>query len=652
MRKFIKILFVLLITLLALTGIKAKAETYLGYADSSSEPVKCTLVENNEEAVAYYVTYTFLPKEKNQGGSSFTPTMDVNPNWSDASLAERTAIALYWRCPFIKMDRAELYDAVMKVLYNGYPNNYSGIQAKYNLSNDEFRYITQYAILHFTSEGFDPNGTGDATALGFTDQSWIDTWESNSKYKAAYRELINTSNLTYSPYFRLDIYGSGDGIAGACTLLVAKTAYTKVHVTKVWDDNDNQDGIRPDKVVFQLLANGVEVAGQQLELDAENNWSSAFPGTNQEGRLDKYDSNGTPIEYTVKEVTEVSGYGAPVYQAGVSGDYGDHIEYTVTNARKAETTEISGTTIWDDKDNQDGKRPTSITVNLLAGGVKIDSKEVTADNDWKYTFTGLAKYKDSQEIKYSVTAEAVKDYETKVSGTDITNTHVPETIEISGTKTWDDNDDQDGKRPTSITVNLLVDGVKVDSKKVTADDDWKYSFKELAKYKAGQEIKYSITEEAVEDYEAKVSGTDITNTHTPETTDITVTKVWDDKDDKEKKRPDSIKVTLKANDKDIQTVTITAKDDWKCELTELPTYEKGKKIKYSLSEKDVPNYKNVSIEEDESGNFEITNQIKKKYQFPSVGGSGSISYYVIGLTAVLFALIFMVVRFYKNQVKL
>lgn len=109
---------------------------------------------------------------------------------------------------------------------------------------------------------------------------------------------------------------------------------------------------------------------------------------------------------------------------------------------------------------------------------------------------------------------------------------------------------------------------------------------------------------------------------------------------------------MKANDKDIQTVTITAKDDWKCELTELPTYEKGKKIKYSLSEKDVPNYKNVSIEEDESGNFEITNQIKKKYQFPSVGGSGSISYYVIGLTAVLFALIFMVVRFYKNQVKL
>lgn|GEM_PF-5058211 len=562
MRKFIKILFVLLITLLAFTGIKAKAETYLGYADSPSEPVKCTLVENNEEAVAYYVTHTFLPKEKNQGGSSFTPTMDVNPNWSDASLAERIAIALNLRCYFIKMDRAELYDAVMKVLYNGYPNNYSGIQAKYNLSNDEFRYITQYAILHFTSEGFDPNGTGDATALGFTDQSWIDTWESNSKYKAAYRELINTSNLTYSPYFRLDIYGSRDGIAGACTLLVAKTAYTKVHVTKVWDDNDNQDGIRPDKVVFQLLANGVEVAGQQLELDAENNWSSAFPGTNQEGRLDKYDSNGTPIEYTVKEVTEVSGYGAPVYQAGVSGDYGDHIEYTVTNARKPETTEISGTTIWDDKDNQDGKRP------------------------------------------------------------------------------------------TSITVNLLVDGVKVDSKKVTADDDWKYSFKELAKYKAGQEIKYSITEEAVEDYEAKVSGTDITNTHTPETTDITVTKVWDDKDDKEKKRPDSIKVTLKANDKDIQTVTITAKDDWKCELTELPTYEKGKKIKYSLSEKDVPNYKNVSIEEDEAGNFEITNQIKKKYQFPSVGGSGSISYYVIGLTAVLFALIFMVVRFYKNQVKL
>ena len=32
------------------------------------------------------------------------------------------------------------------------------------------------------------------------------------------------------------------------------------------------------------------------------------------------------------------------------------------------------------------------------------------------------------------------------------------TIEISGTKTWNDADNQDGIRPTSITVNLFANG--------------------------------------------------------------------------------------------------------------------------------------------------------------------------------------------------
>ena len=43
------------------------------------------------------------------------------------------------------------------------------------------------------------------------------------------------------------------------------------------------------------------------------------------------------------------------------------------------------------------------------------------------------------------------------------NTTVPSTTEISGSKTWNDANNQDGIRPTSITINLLADGVQVDS---------------------------------------------------------------------------------------------------------------------------------------------------------------------------------------------
>ncbi|HGF7408655.1 TPA: Cna B-type domain-containing protein, partial [Enterococcus faecium] len=40
--------------------------------------------------------------------------------------------------------------------------------------------------------------------------------------------------------------------------------------------------------------------------------------------------------------------------------------------------------------------------------------------------------------------------QTKDGNIVITNTHVPETKEVSGQKTWEDNENQDGKRPTTI----------------------------------------------------------------------------------------------------------------------------------------------------------------------------------------------------------
>lgn len=87
----------------------------------------------------------------------------------------------------------ELYNAIMKVLYNGYPNDNSNIKAKNNLTDDEFRAITQYAIWHFT----DPN-LEDAKM------------NSNERWKTAYNELIGIDKLTYPKDFRLNLYISKD----------------------------------------------------------------------------------------------------------------------------------------------------------------------------------------------------------------------------------------------------------------------------------------------------------------------------------------------------------------------------------------------------------------------------------------------------------
>ena len=72
-------------------------------------------------------------------------------------------------------------------------------------------------------------------------------------------------------------------------------------------------------------------------------------------------------------------------------------------------------------------------------------------------------------------------YETSVDGFNITNTYTTETTEVKGSKTWNDADNQDGKRPESITVRLLANGEEKDSQTVTADENgnWTYSFEKL-----------------------------------------------------------------------------------------------------------------------------------------------------------------------------
>ncbi|WP_285017161.1 lectin-like domain-containing protein [Lactococcus garvieae] len=104
----------------------------------------------------------------------------------------------------------------------------------------------------------------------------------------------------------------------------------------------------------------------------------------------------------------------------------------------------------------------------------------------------------------------------------ITNKKIPETININGIKTWEDENDKDKIRPNSIKVNLFADGEAVGSKEVTSETDWKYSFENLPKYNtSGKEIIYTVTEDKVDGYETSIEGFDITNTHTVKPTDPT-----------------------------------------------------------------------------------------------------------------------------------
>ncbi len=156
---------------------------------------------------------------------------------------------------------------------------------------------------------------------------------------------------------------------------------------------------------------------------------------------------------------------------------------------------------------------------------------VTEKDGWKWTFEGLPKYEDGDEIQHTMSEKAVSGYKADKDsikdGETIINTHEPEKVSVSGSKKWDDSDDQDGIRPQSITVDLYADGVKTDSVTVTEKDGWKWTFEGLPKYDGGDEIEYTMSEQAVSGYKADKDsikdGETITNTHAPEQTPPPVT---------------------------------------------------------------------------------------------------------------------------------
>ena len=348
-----------------------------------------------------------------------------------------------------------------------------------------------------------------------------------------------------------------------------------INVNKNWQDNDNQDGKRPEKITVELYRNNENEPVETVTIDARSDWKHVF------SNLPKYDEDKQEITYRVVEVTvpeydteyEISDNGVEIY-----------------NHHTPEKVSVEGSKTWDDADNQDGKRPESITVRLFADGTEVTSKTVTANDNWSWSFTGLDKYNSGTEIVYTISEDTVADYTTVVDGYNITNTHTPEKISISGSKTWDDADNQDGKRPSSITVRLLADGRVVSHKKITEKDNWSWNFEDLPVYEKGEKITYTIKEDSVENYETKLDGYNIINTHKTETTSVSGTKTWNDNNNQDGVRPDSITVELL---KTVNGTTTSMGENYKQVLTgnkldyswsNLPVYEAGKRITYTVKE--------------------------------------------------------------------
>ena len=307
---------------------------------------------------------------------------------------------------------------------------------------------------------------------------------------------------------------------------------TSVTVTKTWDDNNNQDGLRNSYKVT-LLADGVKanVANAEVELDKDTltySWND-LP-ENEEGKT---------IVYTVEESSYPEGY-TPTIENIATTD--DTFAFSIKNTHVPYTMSVTVTKTWDDNNDQDGLRG-SYKVTLLADGVKanVANAEVELDKDTlTHSWNDLPENANGKAIVYTVEESAYPegytpsiekvDTEDESCAFSIVNTHEPEKIDIEGTKTWKDNQNSSRNRPNSITINLLADGTVISFQTVTSDEGWKWIFDGLDKYKDGQEIIYTITEDKVPGYETTVDGYNIINTYivpeVPDTGDNSSLMLW------------------------------------------------------------------------------------------------------------------------------
>lgn len=412
-------------------------------------------------------------------------------------------------------------------------------------------------------------------------------------------------------------------------------------VTKAWANVDGQNVKYPDNIVITVYRDGTPVQRKTVNRGSDGKWPETVTFEN----LEKWDYAASEAAGRLVEAEYTIGENPlQYYVASVQGT-------TITNTYSPVT--VSGIKTWNDENNRDGKRPTSIEVTLYAGEgaakEKVELEGLTnpvtvradANGDWKYSFENLPKYKANSNVEIVYSVEETPIYKQgsttellyKPTYTDnninIVNKYTPETIDINGTKVW--NDGNNVNRPTSVTIKLFADGNPVLDKNnnavtttATAGDGWSWKFEDLPKYKpgaVGQLVTYSVEEVPVNGYASEVTGSaaagfTITNT---QLTTVSGSKTW--RDDGASTRPaggikitlmskvgnaEPSKVTANSNVEDFQNpVTVTANDGWSWRFTNLPKYDEARnEIIYSITEDTVAGYDEPAVD-----GYNVTNVV-------------------------------------------
>ncbi len=332
-----------------------------------------------------------------------------------------------------------------------------------------------------------------------------------------------------------------------------------VTVTKIWQDSAYTAG-RPSSVSITLTGSDGKSHNKTISgTRSDSNWKATF---NDIPTVDV--KTGDAITYTLTE-TQVSGYKAPTYGTDSNG-------LTVTNALDG-TRDITVTKTWLAPESL--YTNANVTITLYADGEPTNHSIILPyEGKWTYTFEDVDRYSNGAVIKYSieetVTGVDANLFESPLytgSGDNlgVTNAVKQGYESINGTKSWVDGGNATGSRPTDLTSVEVTATGSVAGYTYTTDltENSTYSFTNLPKYDivkhvgdtgavsytgTGAAITYTVTD-SVGGYINTTSGTagndyQLTNTVDSGNISITLTKAWDDNNNADGTRPNSVTLEL------------------------------------------------------------------------------------------------------------
>lgn len=393
----------------------------------------------------------------------------------------------------------------------------------------------------------------------------------------------SADSKTYNGKYDNLVISDNKGNSGSLTVAVANNATLGNYL---WYVNNNHK--KKTKVSIAKLDAAdikVPVAGASLKLskwgsseapEVWSNWPASMQGVSKDdtgtaltwttGDTGKQTFELLPGRYWLEETAAPDGYQimSPItIIVGADGvvtvnghnvtDTGGTGQVQALDAPK--TTNLTVNKVWDDNDDQDGKRRT-VTFDLyrkLAGEAdytKMDGQSrdinVNAGDSAAYWFDLPVMVGGKQAEYKAVEATTIDGYNTTPQCTDpasavdgsgmvmtCTNTHAPETTSLGVNKKWNDADNQDGSRPNSITVHLVKNGVKTNqSATLNAANNWSNAdaFTNLPVYENGMKITYGVQEDVPSGYTVTTDGVDknrnitLTNTHHPNNKEVWFSK--------------------------------------------------------------------------------------------------------------------------------